>query len=130
MVWNRVRIWRTGQYTPSTLSSTEAPAGYPYKNSNNLKNRKRGGRLFPARSLFFLPSLPTIQRSLCQECPGVPHQAFDPTTFKVQKKNSLFKDLHRNPSNFSKKFKDFSRLCESCLKKLGAKMVELSKVHH
>ena len=26
-----------------SLSSAEAPAGYPYKNSNNRKNRKRAG---------------------------------------------------------------------------------------
>ena len=27
----------------STLSSAEVPAGYPYKNSNNLRNRKHAG---------------------------------------------------------------------------------------
>ena len=54
------------------LSSAEAPAGYPYKNSNNRKNRKRAGNdgkkekaaasllsfpfpSFPARSLFLSP---------------------------------------------------------------------------
>ena len=63
-----------------TLSSAEAPAGYPHQNINNRKNRKRGGRweegnggslssLFPLpivpRALFFfLPSLPTTQRGL------------------------------------------------------------------
>ena len=61
-------------------SSAEAPAGYPNKNSNNRKNRKRAGYdgkraeasllsspfpSCPARSLFFLPSFPTIQRGLC-----------------------------------------------------------------
>ena len=138
LVWNRVRIWRKGQHSPSTLSSTETPAGYPYKNSNNRKNRKRGGRLFLARSLFFSPQpphntkRPLWRRELPPRIPRSTPQAFDPTTFKVQKKK--FKDFSRACKEiqvlFSKKFKDFSRLCESCLKKLGAKMVELSKVHH
>ena len=39
----------------TSLSSAEAPAGYPYKNSNPRKNRKR--------ALFsFLPSLLTTQK--------------------------------------------------------------------
>ena len=44
------------------LSSAEAPAGYPNKNSNNRKNRKRAGddgkRETPGALFFFLPSLP------------------------------------------------------------------------
>ena len=66
----------------NALSSAEAPAGYPYNNSNNRKkNRKRAGNegkrekaaaffsLSPShraqRALFFsLPSLPTTQRGL------------------------------------------------------------------
>ena len=36
-----------GNYCPScwwwSLSSAEVPAGYPYKNSNNRKNKKRAG---------------------------------------------------------------------------------------
>ena len=71
-------------YSSKSLSSAEAPAGYPYyiyKNSNDRKNSKRAGDdkkgekagasllSFPShrasRALFFfLPSLPTTQRSL------------------------------------------------------------------
>ena len=62
------------------LSSAEAPAGYPFKDSNNRKNRKRawddgkrekaGDSLSPShrapRALsFFLPNLPTTHRGLC-----------------------------------------------------------------
>ena len=39
----------------TSLSSTEDPAGYPYKNSNTRKRKK-------ARSLFLSPSLPTTQK--------------------------------------------------------------------
>ena len=36
-------------------------------------------------------------------CGEATHRAFDPTTFKVQKNiQGLFKDLHRNSSNFFK----------------------------
>ena len=42
----------------ASLSSAEAPARYPYKNSNNRKNRKRAGddgkREKAGRPLFFL----------------------------------------------------------------------------
>ena len=49
------------------LFSAEAPAGYPYKNSNNRRNRKRGGDHRSPRALFFfLPSLPTTHRGLCE----------------------------------------------------------------
>ena len=71
-------------YSFKSLSSAEAPAGYPYyiyKNSNNRKNRKRAGddrkREKAGASLlsspshrasralfFFLPSLVTTQRGL------------------------------------------------------------------
>ena len=40
------------------LSSAEAPARYPYKNSNNRKNRKRAGndrKTEKARSVFLSP---------------------------------------------------------------------------
>ena len=76
-----IRQWYRGRrhsgaskVSNGTLSSPEAPAGYPYKNSNDRKNRKRakddGKRekffpSYPARSLrLFLPSLPTTQRGL------------------------------------------------------------------
>ena len=41
-----------------TLSSAEAPAGYPYKNSTNNKNWKRAGDDGMRALLFFLPSAP------------------------------------------------------------------------
>ena len=64
------------------LSSAEAPAGYPYKNSNNRKKERARGtmgrrkRLGPVLSLspshrapralfFFLLSLSTTLRGLC-----------------------------------------------------------------
>ena len=48
------------------LSSAEALAGYPYKNSNNRKNNKRAGDHRSPRALFFfLSSLPATQRGLC-----------------------------------------------------------------
>ena len=68
-------------YLIVTLSSAEAPAGYPYKNSSNRKkkNRKRAGDhgkremagasllsfsfpLCPALSLFFSPQLPHFKQ--------------------------------------------------------------------
>ena len=66
----------------ASLSSAEAPARYPYKNSNNRKiesargtmgrGKRRGGLSpffpfpsSPARFLFFLPSLLTTQGGLC-----------------------------------------------------------------
>ena len=68
-------------YSSKSLSSAEAPAGYPYyiyKNSNDRKNSKRAGDdrkrekagaslflpIVPRALFFFLPSLPTTQRSL------------------------------------------------------------------
>ena len=60
-----------------SLSSAEAPAGYPYKNINNRENRKRVGDdgkrpLFyllsshrsPRALFFFLPSLPTTPKGI------------------------------------------------------------------
>ena len=51
------------------LSSEEAPAGYPYKNSNNRNEKKekaRGGRQNGcALSFSFLTSLSTTQRGFC-----------------------------------------------------------------
>ena len=46
-----------------TLSSAEAPAGYPHQNINNRKNRKRAGddgnrETCPERSLFLSPQPP------------------------------------------------------------------------
>ena len=64
----------------ASLSSAEAPAGYPYTNSNNGKieparetmgrGKRREGlsSFFPlpiSLSFFFLPSLPTTQGGLC-----------------------------------------------------------------
>ena len=66
----------------ASLSSAEAPARYPYKNSNNGKIERawgtmgegKGGEAYllsfpfpscPARFLFFLPCLPTTQGGLC-----------------------------------------------------------------
>ena len=43
------------------LSSAEAPARYPYKNSNNRKNRKRAGsdgKREKSRSVFLSPQPP------------------------------------------------------------------------
>ena len=82
-------LWTAG-LPHITLSSAEAPAGYPHQNINNRKNRKRAGDdgkretagalsllsspfpSCPARSLFLSPqpphntkSLPTTQRGLC-----------------------------------------------------------------
>ena len=72
--WNRVALLL------NPLSSADAPSGYPPKNSNNEKKRKRArdeGRgkrpLFflspfhraPRAFFFFLPSLPTTQKGLC-----------------------------------------------------------------
>ena len=63
-------------FSRTALSSAEAPAGYPNKNSNKGKTRGargtigRGKRREPspshtaARSLFFLPSFATTQRGL------------------------------------------------------------------
>ena len=53
-------------YLIVTLSPAEAPAGYPYKNSNNRKEKKkeaRGGRWEKGKggslsSLFLLPIVP------------------------------------------------------------------------
>ena len=74
-----------GYYSRPTLSSAEAPAGYPNKNSNNGKiesprgtmgRGKRREPLFsrcfpfpscPARFLFVSPSFPATQRGLCGE---------------------------------------------------------------
>ena len=52
----------------------DVPAEYPYKNSNNRKNKKRAGdegkralppfHRAPRALFFFLPSLPTSQRGL------------------------------------------------------------------
>ena len=64
---------------PPVLSSAEAPAGFPNKNSNNRKIEARGGRWeegkggsglspshrAPRALFFFLPSLPTTQKGLC-----------------------------------------------------------------
>ena len=52
-----------------SLSSAEAPAGYPYKNSNNRKNRKRAGddgtgEKAGAWGLSFLFPLPIVPRAL------------------------------------------------------------------
>ena len=67
----------------ASLSSAEASAGYPYKNSNNRKiesargtmargKRREGLSSFlspshraPCAFFFFLPSLPTTQGGLC-----------------------------------------------------------------
>ena len=138
LVWNRVRIWRTGRHTPSTLSCAEAPAGYPYKNSDNRKNRKRAGDdCFPRALFFFSPASPQHKEASAKErAPSKNSQEY-PTglsTPLLSKFKKIFKDFSRTCTEiqviFLKKFKDFSRLCESCLKKPGAKMVELSKVHH
>ena len=68
---------------PHPLSSAEAPAGYPNKNSNNEKiesargtrEEGKGGKTpvfslspshrAPRAFFFFLPSLPTTQKGLC-----------------------------------------------------------------
>ena len=70
-----------GCYRGRSLSSAEAPAGYPNKNSNTYKKEKaRGGRWeegkggsglspshrAPRAVFFFLPSLPTTQRGPCR----------------------------------------------------------------
>ena len=59
----------------SALSSAEAPAGYPNKNSNRKRaedDRKREKALLsfpfpscPAHFLFLSPNLPATQRGLC-----------------------------------------------------------------
>ena len=49
-----------------TLSSAEAPAGYPHQNINDRKNRKRGGRWEEGNggSLSSLFPLPIVPRAL------------------------------------------------------------------
>ena len=53
----------------NALSSADAP-GYPYKNSNNRKNRKRAGGSFPARSLFLSPQPPHDKEASAEERGG------------------------------------------------------------
>ena len=60
-LWNRRLNWLNDRTLPFTLSSAEAPAGYPYKNSNNRKNRKRSGddgKREKVCSLFLSPQPP------------------------------------------------------------------------
>ena len=58
VTWSKQVFWPS-----SALSSTEAPAGYPCKNSKNRINRKRAkDARVPRALLFFLPSLPTTRR--------------------------------------------------------------------
>ena len=57
-------VWNTNMAAArhvKPLSSAEAPARYPYKNSNNRKNRKRAGsdgKREKARSVFLSPQPP------------------------------------------------------------------------
>ena len=57
-----------------TLSSAEAPAGYPYRNSNNKKNRKSAGdegkRKKAGASLLSFPFPSCATRSLFSFCPA------------------------------------------------------------
>ena len=60
----------------ASLSSAEAPAGYPNKNSNNKKNRKRVGTKErgkrPARYFFFfLPASMRHKEGSAEERVGV-----------------------------------------------------------
>ena len=57
-------VWNTNMAAArhvKPLSSAEAPARYPYENSNNRKNRKRAGsdgKREKARSVFLSPQPP------------------------------------------------------------------------
>ena len=57
-------VWNTNMAAArhvKPLSSAEAPAQYPYKNSNNRKNRKRAGsdrKREKARTVFLSPQPP------------------------------------------------------------------------
>ena len=93
--------------------------GIPIKIAIFEKLESVGDDCSPRTLSFFLPSLPTTQRGLCggesslQEFPGVPHQAFDPTTFKVQKKNSrTFQGLAQKSKYF---FQRNSRTFQDCV---------------
>ena len=49
------------------LSSAEAPAGYPYKKSNDQKNGKRARYRAPRALFFFFPASPQHKEASAEE---------------------------------------------------------------